>query len=192
MLDISQPGCYSHAATNDPRADYCQKCIWFKSCTEKARSRLLKIHEEMNVSDLLSRYELDSKPICLDVKKRKTAGREKVKRYELNEDQLSLVSTLPKKTAKVITQLFKKGIDLRVELISGVNPFESARPAFMKTPTRLLLEGGFSRPMLTSALINEFPNWTETTRKSHEGIIMNVLNALDLVEYDNGYYRIAK
>lgn len=192
MLDLKQPGCYSHAATNDPNSEYCQKCVWVKSCTDTAKERLLKIHEELNVTDIMSKYEVEKKPVCSNNKERKQTGRKKVKKFELSEEQSETLASLPKKTSKLITQLYKKGINLKLEVKSGINPFDTQKPIFMRTPIRMLIEGGFSRAMLSNALSNDFPNWTNQTRKSHESIIMNALNHLQIIEEDNGYYKVSK
>lgn len=192
MKNDKAPGCFGFAITNDPSDKYCQQCIWFKPCCVSARQTLTKIHKEMDVGDMLAKHKLSTKPICRNRKERKASGRKKVKVMELDEEQSKLIDSLPKKTGQVVSQLIKKGIDLKVELASGINPFESARPKFMQTPCRLLLEGGFSDKTLSDSLDRDFMKWSILTRKSHEGIIMNVLRTLDIVDNDNGYYRLKK
>jgi hypothetical protein len=175
---------------NNPKQKFCQECVWFKSCTVRSRKTLLKIHKELDVSELLANHSLETKPNCSNDVVRKSAGRIKVKRFEVSDDAQSLMQMMPNKAAKVVEQLERKGIDLKVELRSRLNPFLIHKPKFMETPCRLLIQGGFNRTTLTYHLHKDNPKWTKETQRSHEAIIMAVLNHLDIVKEDRMFFRI--
>lgn len=189
MLNPKAPGCWGYVINCDPADVFCQECVWLKSCSAQAKSTLLKMHKEMNVDDLLAKHDIEAKPVCKGTLERKGVGRKKVKKHKLNDVQVELVASLPKKSADVVEQLIKKGIDLKVELNSQINPFIEHRPKFLITPCRLLLGGGFTRRSLQAGYMRDFPAWSDATNKSHIGIAVNVLRALEVVEEHEGYFR---
>ena len=185
------PGCWGSAITNDPKSEQCAKCAFLKNCSDTARDNLLIIHKEMDVSKELGRYQLRQRPASNNTIKRVVKNRDKVKTHKLNENQVDLVSRMPKKAAVVVEQVFKKGIDCKLELNSGSNPFENKRPEFMRIPCQLLLEkGGFTRESLKGAFDFHYLHWSAPTVKSHASIAIRALLALEVIENSGNFYRI--
>lgn len=190
-FNVNAPGCWGSAITNNPSSEKCKSCPFLKMCSKKVAESLLEIHKDTDVSKLIARYEVKERPKCANVTKKAANKKEKVKIFELSDKDIELISSLPKKSGKVVEQLLKKGINLKVEIRSGENPFNLTSPAFMKSPCKLLIESGqFTKRDLINQFNSDFSDWSAATLKSHTNISLSTLKALNVVEHIDNLYRI--
>lgn len=94
------------------------------------------------------------------------------------------LSALPVKSVELRDRLAKRGIDLKRAIARGVNPFEAQPPAFMRTLTRMLLAGPFTREEATKRLCEDL-GWAQSSASSHVSLALPVMIAAGVARIEN-------
>lgn len=170
VLDISHaPGCFGSATTFSEDAPECRGCIFASQCAPRSRERL---------RELRMRIGLPPEPEQKRTSTRKTGA--------------DMVKEPPKKVAALMERFEQAGIKITEALAEGRNPFES-RPAFMRLTCHLLLgmPDGFSRVNLMEAFKRKL-NWSDGTAAAHVGQAFTILRSLDVIEENNGNFKLKR
>lgn len=108
-----------------------------------------------------------------------------------NELHSALTEGLPIKASRVLKTLFKndKAHAIRAEIKHKRNAIKDQSPKFLSVALDELVGGGFDKRSLRRALMSRL-NCTDKTAFGWVSITVPVLNALNVIKEQHGFYRI--
>jgi len=102
---------------------------------------------------------------------------------------LPAIEGVSKKGMELIRAINKVTPNLRKDIKAGRNPFENAKPGFMKVVCLMLLAGDFHKKQLFAAFKEQL-GWTDGSASSHVAMVASALPALGFVRVDNEVFKV--
>lgn len=165
----------------------CKSCPAQDSCRQSALLTLSEIHRYMDMKDLLKHYaDINDVPHGQSANTQQRKKALVTERVSLTTEQAILVRSLPVKPAKIAKTLMGRGVDLKASLRMRVNPFNN----HLQVPCAMLMEGGFTKRELKSAMMAANRRWTERTAEGQVSVAFALLDGLDCLEQRNGRYQL--
>jgi len=190
------PRCYQTAFAYGEKNAVCQACPCVAECAPVATERRAAILKTVGANLTAKQNETASEPIG-DAPKQEVIVQPKpaptppaMVKEPAPAVETPKIDGVSKKGLELIRAISKVTADLPGEIKTGRNPFEHAKPGYMKVVCSLLLAGNFHKKQLHAALKDQLA-WSDGSASSHVSIVASALPALGVVTIDNEVFKVA-
>lgn len=192
-----EPACFGVSICFDPKSKVCKSCDFRSRCVDLGRVEAIRVAEEFESSDLLSRFNESTNTVGQTVKKNKFRIRE---RYEVRQGkrdtqpgevlshQLKGSIQLSPRGKNLVYNLCERGIDLTL-VRQGIVQKELQKLPWLYNSVNLLKKEGFTRKQLVNQF-KEQHSWIDSTARSYASLTINVLSSLDLIDPQELHMRL--
>lgn len=167
----------------DANSDICKSCKSADNCGDQAYEALSNASGLVDMTAFIKQRHGRAPESSSDVKVEASPVK-----HPIDEKTSKLIGGLTKKAAALAKSIATKGVNVRSSLNRGYNPFEAMKPLFMRTPCRLLLQGGFTKAMLKVELLRDNPEWKERTAEGQVSVICAYLEGMNIAKINEGKY----
>lgn len=190
------PGCFGSVMSYDSSDAICIACEHKVDCEEKSYATLSVLREKIAtpaISKVRDKERVNAgQPVSSEEPSERKAARPRGD-HKLTREHLNIVKSITAvKPAKCALNLFKRGIDglyIQRALRVGHNPFVKEPPHYLSVACRMLMNGGFTRRELSSALQQDKATaMKEKTAASHVSIAVALLPAIGVAYETDGRF----
>jgi hypothetical protein len=186
---LSRLTCFGIPSIFSFKSETCNNCAAREECRSAAYARLLAVADEPIVKHLISVHQQHEQQkvqaLPLDTARPVPVSFKPSKKRELTEQEEDRLKTVPKKVAAYLRSIWTRSKDVEMNRLfkQGKNPFDPERAKPYHLAFETLSNGRISRENLAKSLMNGL-GWTYSAAHSQASMILHVLPALGLAEWD--------